>query len=448
MNLREALGFLDRHVNLEARAGRVEGLSLEPMTELLSVLGDPHRAYPVIHVTGTNGKGSTSRMISSLLGASGLTVGTYLSPHLERINERICRQLEPISDEELAEVVSLLAGVEPLLEHRPSWFELVTAAAFVWFAEVAVDVAVVEVGLLGRFDATNVVDGTVSVLTNIGKDHTDGAPGWERQVAWEKAGIVKPGSHVVLGAPLGHLRAEVEAQDPGTVWERGTDFRITGGRLAVGGQQLGIETPGASYPELFLPLHGAHQADNAATAVAAAEAFFARPLEADVVEAALADVRVPGRFEVVGRGPTVIVDGAHNPDGARVARRTLDTEFARLGSWVLVIGMLQGKDPTEVLDALDVTSFDAVICCQPSWSRALPAEVVAEAARKLGAEAEVVADPLEALGRALAVTGEEDLILITGSLYLVGEIRPAVRGVEARRRAVDDDGDDEADVEV
>jgi dihydrofolate synthase/folylpolyglutamate synthase len=217
VNLREALDYLDRHVNLEARAGRIDGLSTDPMAGLLAVLGDPHRAYPVIHVTGTNGKGSTGRMISALLAASGLTVGTYLSPHLERLNERICRQLEPIPDDELAEVLTLLAGVEPLLEHRPSWFELVTSAAFVWFAETAVDVAVVEVGLLGRFDATNVVDGAVAVLTNIGKDHTDGAPGWQRAVAWEKAGIVKPGSHAVLGSALGDLRAEVEAQGPAAI---------------------------------------------------------------------------------------------------------------------------------------------------------------------------------------------------------------------------------------
>jgi dihydrofolate synthase/folylpolyglutamate synthase len=235
----------------------------------------------------------------------------------------------------------------------------------------------------------------------------------------------------VLGSPLGPLRAEVEAQQPSVIWERGTDFRLTGGRLALGGQQLDLETPNGTYSDLFLPLHGAHQADNAVTAVAAAEAFFGRAIEQEVVEEALGQVRVPGRFEVLGRSPTVIVDGAHNPDGARVARATLDAEFARLGSWVLVTGMLQGRDPVEVLEAFGVASFDAVICCQPTWSRALPAEEVAQAARSLGASPEVVADPLEALGRALAVTGDEDLILIAGSLYLVGEVRPALRAAAA-----------------
>ena len=447
MNLRQALDYLDRHVNLEARAGRIGGLSLEPMAALLSVLGDPHRSYPVIHITGTNGKGSTARIVSSLLATSGLTVGTYSSPHLERLNERICRNGEPIPDDDLADVIGLLAGVEDLVPHTPSWFELMTGAAFVWFAEQAVDVAVVEVGLLGRYDATNVVDASVAVLTNIGKDHTDGGPGWERAVAREKAGIVKPGSHVVLGSALGELRAEVEAEGPAAIWERGTEFRVTGGRLAVGGQQLDLETPGGSYGELFLPLHGSHQADNAATAVAAVEAFFGRPLEAEVVEAGFAEVRVPGRFEVLGRSPTVVIDGAHNRDGARAARATLDTEFARLGSWVLVVGMLQGaKDPVEVLEVLGVATFDAVICCQPSWSRALPASDLAAAAASLGVDAEVVADPLEALARAFAVTGDDDLILVTGSLYLVGEVRPALRAAGANRPpAADNLFEDEGD---
>jgi dihydrofolate synthase/folylpolyglutamate synthase len=436
----EALAFLDRHINLEARAGRIEGLSTEPMARLMAVLGDPHLAFPVVHVTGTNGKGSTTRILSTLLAAQGLTVGTYTSPHLETLNERIARQLEPIGGDDLAEVVGLLAAVEPMLDRTPSWFELVTAAAFVWFAQTAVDVAVVEVGLLGRFDATNVVRPEVAVLTNIGKDHTEGQPGWERAVAWEKAGIVKPGVHVVLGSPFGDLRPLVEAEGPAAVWERGRDFEVTASRLAVGGHQFDLETPGAAYPELFVPLHGEHQVDNAATAVVAAQAFFGRPLAAEVVEEALARVTMPGRFEVLGRSPTVIIDGAHNREGAWAARRALDAEFARLGSWVLVVGMLQGKDPAEILTALDAGSFDAVICCRPSWPRALPAEQVAAAAAALGVAAEVVPDPTEALARALAVTGGEDLVLVTGSLYLVGELRPALRA-GAAGRAADGGGD-------
>jgi dihydrofolate synthase/folylpolyglutamate synthase len=189
-----ALAYLDKHVNLEATAGHVHGLSLEKMRDLVRVLGDPQTAYPAIHITGTNGKGSVARMVTALLREHGLSVGTYTSPDLERVNERLAWNLEPIADEAFAAVIAELAAVEPLLEAYPSRFELLTAAAFAWFAEVAVDVAVVEVGMLGRFDATNVVDGAVAVVTNIGKDHSDGQGDWQAAIAVEKAGIVKPDS--------------------------------------------------------------------------------------------------------------------------------------------------------------------------------------------------------------------------------------------------------------
>jgi dihydrofolate synthase / folylpolyglutamate synthase len=196
VNLTAALRYLDKHTNLEATAGRAEGLSLDRMRQLVSVLGDPQHACPVIHITGTNGKGSVARMVTELLVASGLTVGTYASPHLEVINERISRNGEPIDDDDLGRAIGLVASVEEVADITPSYFEILTAAAFSWFAEVAVDVAVVEVGMLGRWDATNVADAAVAVLTNIGHDHTDGKGDWRRAIAEEKVGIVKPGCHV------------------------------------------------------------------------------------------------------------------------------------------------------------------------------------------------------------------------------------------------------------
>ena len=184
-----ALAYLDEHINREATAGRIAGLSLEPIERLLAVLGDPQRAYPVIHVTGTNGKGSVGRMASALLAAHNLTVGTYASPHLERVNERLLWNLQPIENEPFAALIAEVAELEPLSGVTPSYFELLTAAALSWFAEIAVDVAVVEVGLLGRWDATNVVDADVAVVTNIGQDHTDGVGDWRQRIAAEKAGI-------------------------------------------------------------------------------------------------------------------------------------------------------------------------------------------------------------------------------------------------------------------
>ena len=194
MNLYAALRYLDDHTNLEATAGRAEGLSLDRMRRLVSVLGDPQLAYPVIHITGTNGKGSVARMVTSLLEACGLSVGTYTSPHLEAINERISWNGEAIADDDLAAVIGQVAAVEELAGVVPSYFEILTAAAFTWFADVAVDVAVIEVGMLGRWDATNVADGAVAVLTNIGRDHTDGVGAWREAIASEfaAAGLPEP----------------------------------------------------------------------------------------------------------------------------------------------------------------------------------------------------------------------------------------------------------------
>ncbi|MCB1040055.1 MAG: hypothetical protein KDA94_11100, partial [Acidimicrobiales bacterium] len=199
MNLAAALRHLDQHTNLEATAGRAEGLSLDRMRALVGALGDPQHAYPVIHITGTNGKGSVARMVTALLREAGLAVGTYTSPHLEAINERIAYDGEPVGDDELGAAIGAVAAVEELAGVVPSYFEILTAAAFVHFADVAVDVAVVEVGMLGRWDATNVADATVAVLTNVGRDHTDGEGDWRRAIAEEKVGIVGPEATFVCG---------------------------------------------------------------------------------------------------------------------------------------------------------------------------------------------------------------------------------------------------------
>ncbi len=437
MDYSSALAYLDAHTNLEGNrsgrftpsmptAGQVDGLSVEPMLALLGALGEPHQAYRSIHITGTNGKGSTARMAAAILRSMDLSVGLYTSPNMDKVNERISWDGHDISDEDFGRVIGLLAAVEPLVDHTPSRFELLTAAAFVWFAEQGADVAVVEVGLLGRYDATNVIDADVAVITNIGKDHTDGAEGWQAKVAAEKAGIIKPNSHVVLGSPMAEHRATFEAEPSADMWIAGRDFETEANSLAVGGRIVDLRTPGANYDQLFVPAHGAHQGDNVATAVATVEAFFGRPTPEELVGEALATVRFPGRFEVVDYSPTVILDGAHNPEGARAAYQTLTEEFARLGSWVLVVGLLSGKDPVEMLQALNAQDFDAVICTEPNWSRAIPAERIAAAARFLGISAEVVRKPVEALTRARAVTADDDLILVAGSLYVVGEVRSSL----------------------
>ncbi|MCU1371435.1 MAG: folC [Ilumatobacteraceae bacterium] len=427
MNLLTALRYLDQHTNLEATAGRAEGLSLERMERLVSVLGDPQQAYPVIHITGTNGKGSTARMVTELLAATGLSVGTYTSPHLEAINERIARNGEPISDDELGAAIGAVAAVEDIAGITPSYFEILTAAAFSWFAEVAVDVAVVEVGMLGRYDATNVADGVVAVLTNVGRDHTDGSGSWREAIAREKVGIVKPGATFVCGETSPELEAILADTPAAKTWWRGRDFDCDQHLLALGGRSVTLRTPNGVIDDIHLPLHGAHQTDNAAIALAAAEAFFDRGLDEHVAREGFAKVTVPGRFEVVHREPTVILDAAHNLDGAAASAVTLRDEFTLHGTLVLVVGFLEGRDPGEMLDAFDARDAGFVIACTPDSPRAIRAPEVAAAASRLGIVAESVSSVEEALARALGLAGHDDCILVTGSLYVVGPARTYLR---------------------
>ena len=303
-------------------------------------MGDPHQAYPVIHITGTNGKGSTSQMITRLLMAQGLTVGTYTSPHLERVNERIARNSEPIDDDDFAEQIAAIANLEGLAGVRPGYFEAVTAAALRWFADVAVDVAVVEVGLLGRWDATNVVDAQVAVVTNIGMDHNEFAGPTLADIAREKAGIIKPRSAVLIGTTDPELVAVLAAEDAAARLYRGEDFDVANNQLALGGRLVDLRTPTTIYPETFVPLHGAHQGDNAAIALAAVEAFFATPLAPDVVSEGFAAVQLHGRFDVLKHQPLVIVDGAHNPSGADTCAGVFFGDFDPDGRRILVVGTL------------------------------------------------------------------------------------------------------------
>ena len=410
-------------------AGQVEGLKLDAIRNLCDVLGDPQRAQPAVHITGTNGKGSVARMVTALIGAHDLTVGTFTSPDLESINERIARNDEPISDDQLAAVLTDLAAIEPVLDHRPSRFELLVGAALRWFSDEAVQAAVIEVGLLGRWDATNVVDAEVAVLTNVGLDHTDGIGDWRRRVAAEKAGIVKPGSTFVLGETDPDL-ADVFADTPAArTWSRDVDFGCTASRVAVGGRLLDLRTPEASYEEVFLPLHGPHQGDNAAIALAAVEAFFERPVAPELVVEAFAAVRTPGRFEVVGREPLVVLDGAHNPDGAVALASTLEEGFVVRGERRLVVGVLDGRDPRELLQILDAADAAEVVCCSPDSPRALPAAALAEIVAELGGRPRVAPGVGEAVHMALDAADAGDAVLVTGSLYTVGAARTACRSI-------------------
>ncbi len=435
MELGDALAWLDSHQNLERMLADVSRPppDLGRMRRLMTVLGDPQDAYPVIHLTGTNGKTSTARAVTTLLMAKGLTVGTFTSPHLEAVNERLTVNGEPVSDTELAALLSDLALIEQMLgrEERPTWFELLAAAALRWFSERPVDAGVIEVGLGGRWDATNVVNAEVAVVTNVGLDHVEFLGPTLADIAGEKAGIVKPASTLVLSETRPELvaifEAEAEAAGAGRVLLRDRDFEILSNELAVGGRLISLRTQTTEYYDVYLALHGRHQGYNFIDAVVAAEEFFGAPIEADLLAEAAATVRSPGRLEVVGRRPLIVLDGAKNIPGAVAMAAAIDEEFGDVRSRIMVVGMLRGKDPGEMLQALGAAKARYVVTCPPPSPRAQPADVVAKAALLLGVDAEPAPTVADALVRARDLATEDDLILVTGSLYVVGAARSAVR---------------------
>ncbi len=422
----EAIIYLDGHISLENQdLGKDDVPTLDHMLRIADCMADPQRAQPIIHLTGTNGKGSTAAMITALLLAHDLSVGTYTSPDMGRVNERIACNGKPISDDELAEILESIGELERLTGVSLSRFEVLTLAAFRWFAEIAVDVAVMEVGMGGRWDATNIADATVAVITNVSNDHLDILGPTTREVAMEKVGIVKPGTTLVMGnfdpALVELVEQKAQEQGANAIWRAGSDLSCRANELAVGGRLVDLITPDASYQEVFLPLHGAHQGENAILALGAVEAFFGRPLDDSLVRLGFSNLDILGRFEIIGRQPLIVLDGAHNPAGAATAAATLD-DFHCEG-YVLVVGMNRGRDPGSMLEALEASRARAVVVCEPDSPRAMPADQVVEAASALGVEVIMIPRVGDALKRAMSIAQPEDAVLVTGSLYLVAEAR-------------------------
>lgn len=429
MNLEAAIEWLEGHIDYgtwaarSARTGPVE-LSLDRMRRFVGALGEPQASLAVVHVTGTNGKGSTSRMISRLLMAEGLRVGTYSSPHLARYNERFRIDDSDIDDATLADLLSRMAVAEAELGESLMPFEVLTGAAYTLFAERDLDVAVVEVGVLGRFDATNVADGRVAVITNIGFDHTNGDGDWQLRIATEKAGIVKPGAHLVVGDVDPRFDDAFAAQMPGAIWRLGREIDVFDDHPIHEGRQLTIDTPWQQLADVRLPLHGAHQSANCALAVTAASAFLGRALDPARARAGLDAVVMPARMESLRcpRGSTVVLDGAHNPDAATALAAALG-EVPSAGRRTLVIGLLAGRDPATMLAAVGAAAFDTIICCTPPTARARPAADLATAAAAMGLATTVIDDVADALAAACSAAGDEDQIVVTGSIYLVADAR-------------------------
>ncbi|MCW2739703.1 MAG: folC [Blastococcus sp.] len=416
--------------------------SLARITALVDLLGSPHRAMPVVQVAGTNGKTTTARMIDELLRGFGLRVGRFTSPHLQSIRERIVLDGEPVSAERFVETYDDIAPyvqmVDAASEHPLSFFEVMVGMAYALFADAPVDVAVIEVGMGGTWDATNVADARVAVVTPVDLDHAEYLGPDVATIAGEKAGIITADAIAVLahqqpGALDALVRRAVEVE--AVVAREGTEFGVLERRVAVGGQQVRLQGLGGEYEEVFLPLFGAHQAQNAVTALAAVEAFLGAgastgPIEQETVRAAFAAVRSPGRLERVRTSPTVLVDAAHNPAGmaATVDAIKESFDFTRL---IGVVGCVSGKDVGGMLAALEDVCAELVVT-QNSSPRAMPAdELGALAVDVFGADRVSVSPQLaEAVGEAieLAEAGADNAlggsgVLVTGSVITAGEAR-------------------------
>ncbi|GGN87011.1 dihydrofolate synthase [Actinoplanes lobatus] len=437
--------FAEVEAALDKRGFTRMAFDMQKIRDLMDVLGSPQRAYPAIHLTGTNGKTSTARMIDALLRAHGLHTGRYTSPHLESVRERISLDGEPVSEERLVATFGEVAPLAELVDARHAepltYFDMTTAMAYAAFADAPVDIAVVEVGLGGEEDATNVIDAGVCVLTPIGLDHTEWLGDTIEDIAWHKVGIIHQGATVITALqteeamrPILERCADMQA----TLAREGSEFGVVERNQAVGGQVLTLQGLGGVYDEIFLPLFGAHQAQNAAIALAAVEAFLGagtgRQLEVDLVREGFAQVDSPGRLERVRSAPTILLDGAHNPHGMAATVTALEEEFS-FRHLVAVVSVLGDKDVTGLLDLLEPVAAKIVVT-QNSSPRAMPAEELGRLAVAVFGEdrVTVTATMPDAIEEAVFLA-EEDAsgetsgvaVLITGSVVTVADARKLLK---------------------
>ena len=416
--------------------------TLERIALLADLLGSPQLSYPTIHIAGTNGKTTTTRLIDSLCFELGLRTGRFTSPHLESYLERISINGEPISEAAMIttyeDVAPYFQLVDERMSHRLSFFEAITGLSFVAFAEHPVDVGIFECGMGGEWDSTNVINAKVSVVTPIGLDHTQYLGDTLTAIAATKSGIIKPGSFAVLARQeldpaqvLMRKCAEVEA----IPIREGVEYQVSNRSLAVGGQLISIRGVYGDYEELFLPLHGEHQASNAATALAAVEVFAGeKKLDEELVRAAFAKASSPGRCEIVHRSPTVIIDAAHNPHGAMSLRKTIENEFD-FDSVIGIVAPMGDKDLDGILEEFEAI-MTTVIITKNSSHRAAPIDELAAQAREIfGGERVLTKDSLESAIDAAITEAKFEVemnerscaVLIAGSVISAGEARALMR---------------------
>jgi len=410
---------------------------LEATRRAVEMLGDPQRSYPIIHITGTNGKTSTSRMIESILRAYGLRTGLMTSPHLVRVNERIVIDGMPISNRSLAtnwdDITPFLAIVDAELaangEPELTFFEALTVLAYASFADAPVDVAIIEVGMGGEWDSTNVGDGSVAVITPIALDHTQRLGSTLAEIARTKSGIIKPAANVVSAVQSPEALAELEraAELTESVFAlEGNQFSLLETTVAVGGQVISVKGIAETYNDIFLPLFGDHQGHNAAVAIAAVESFLgggSQPLVGDVLAEGLGSATSPGRLQIVGTEPTVLVDAAHNPHGAAALAAAL-TSYFTFDEIAVVIGVLEDKDERGIIEAL-LPVATIFVATESDSDRAISSDDLYETVREIAGEDAATSEPTlqaaVAAARAWAAKAPKRAVVVTGSITLVGE---------------------------
>jgi dihydrofolate synthase/folylpolyglutamate synthase len=414
--------------------------TLDRISALVDILGSPQLSYPTIHVGGTNGKTTTSRMIDSLLFEMGLRTGRFTSPHLESYLERISINGQPIDAKELIfsfnDISPYLDLMDSKFDNPISFFEAITALAFAAFAEHPIDVGVIEVGMGGQWDATNVVDADVSVITPIGLDHMEYLGSTITEIAATKAGIIKEQGFIVLAQQTPEAAVELlrrAAEVGADVAREGLEYSIDSRAIAVGGQLISITGLRGHYDDIFLPLHGKHQASNAAAALIAVEAFFGeQDLDIDAVRAGFANVTSPGRCEIIHRDPTIILDAAHNPHGAKAIAETMQSEFT-FDEVTGIVALMADKDALGILQALEPIMNLVIVTTNSSERSMKVADLSKLATEVFGADRVFAEDTLQAaIDRAVKdsvrpLSDESMAILITGSVVTVGEARTAVR---------------------
>lgn len=419
---------------------------LDAVQRAVDILGNPEKSAPVIHITGTNGKTSTARMVESLLLAHDLRVGRYTSPHLEKVTERISLDGQPVADETFVRIYGEIAPYLQLVDNelaergepRLTFFEVLTVLAFAVFADEPVDVMVLEVGIGGSWDATNVAEAAVSIVTPVDLDHTEMLGDTLQDIALEKAGIIKPGGFLISAAqdPVVAQILLERAQEVGAQFRfEGVEFGVRGRTIAVGGQIMAVQGLAAEYIDLMLPLFGEHQAENAALAIAAVEALLGggdKPLNQELLVAGLGAVTSPGRLELARKAPPVLLDAAHNPHGLKASAQAVRESFtfAKLN---LVVGILREKDVETMLRILaeEYSEYELELWCSHSRSpRAIPPEELAEIAADMGFDEDMVhaEDRLDdAIASAIQDAADrqefDGAVLITGSVTVVGEAR-------------------------